>query len=596
MLSQLFVLSPRGDSIVKREFRHDVPGHAPEIFFRAVRFWKDGEKAPAVFNENGVNYLHVKVRLLGVKDRPRARASLLIVNSRASSTPPELPPPPPPPLSRQAGGLYYVATTRQNVSPSFVLELLHRVARVARDYLGVADEDAMRKNAVLVYELVDEMLDRGFAQDTTTESLKAHVFNEPVAASHPRVDADGRPAGATGMTPTKGHHTPGRGSVGAAYGRFFGGGLSGQSGGGGAGVSGGPLGGASARSGPRADVTRRSVIAKGAGSGGDRNEIFVDVVERLNVTFNASGALSTAEIDGVVTVRNFLVGSPAVTVAFPEDLVVGGRDFSAFRGGGSGPSASRGSAFTSGSAAVFLDDCNFHESADLSAFDTDRLVRLETVPRGEFALMHYRASDDFNPPFKVTTLIDESVPYKIFVTLRVKADFSRKLHCAGLAVKFPVGGGKGAGASGSGADASSTASGSSHTAVSSSPVAAVTATLERDVAPGTQFAAYDAAERHVVWQFKRVKGGGEHSLRIAISLREERSADARKACGPVHLGFTVPGLNASRVQVRYLQIDPPGDATTRRRASASGAGGGKGEGPHRWVRYVTKSSNFVARV
>jgi AP-4 complex subunit mu-1 len=122
----------------------------------------------------------------------------------------------------------------------------------------------------------------------------------------------------------------------------------------------------------------------------------------------------------------------------------------------------------------------------------------------------------------------------------------------------------------------------------------VTATLERDVAPGTQFAAYDAAERHVVWQFKRVKGGGEHSLRIAISLREERSADARKACGPVHLGFTVPGLNASRVQVRYLQIDPSGDAT-RRRASANRTGG-KGEGPHRWVRYVTKSSNFVARV
>ena len=147
---------------------------------------------------------------------------------------------------------------------------------------------------------------------------------------------------------------------------------------------------------------------QGGASGGDRNEIFVDVIERLNVTFNASGALSTAEIDGVVTVRNFLVGSPAVTVAFPEDLVVGGRDFSAFRGGpGGGASASRAEAFTSGSAAVFLDDCNFHESADLSAFDTDRLVRLETVPRGEFALMHYRASDDFNPPFKVTTLIDE---------------------------------------------------------------------------------------------------------------------------------------------------------------------------------------------
>lgn len=62
MISQLFILSPRGDTIIKKEFRYDVPKVAPEVFFRAVKFWKDGEKAPAVFNEDGVNYLHVKVR------------------------------------------------------------------------------------------------------------------------------------------------------------------------------------------------------------------------------------------------------------------------------------------------------------------------------------------------------------------------------------------------------------------------------------------------------------------------------------------------------------------------------------------------------
>ena len=48
--------------MVKKEFRFDVPKNTPEVFFRAVRFWRDGEKAPAVFHERGVNYLHVKVR------------------------------------------------------------------------------------------------------------------------------------------------------------------------------------------------------------------------------------------------------------------------------------------------------------------------------------------------------------------------------------------------------------------------------------------------------------------------------------------------------------------------------------------------------
>ena len=51
--------------MVKKEFRFDVPKNTPEVFFRAARFWRDGEKAPAVFHERGVNYLHVKVRAAG---------------------------------------------------------------------------------------------------------------------------------------------------------------------------------------------------------------------------------------------------------------------------------------------------------------------------------------------------------------------------------------------------------------------------------------------------------------------------------------------------------------------------------------------------
>ena len=62
MISQLFILAPRGDTVVKKEFRFDVPKNTPEVFFGAVRFWQNGEKAPAVFNERGVNYMHVKVR------------------------------------------------------------------------------------------------------------------------------------------------------------------------------------------------------------------------------------------------------------------------------------------------------------------------------------------------------------------------------------------------------------------------------------------------------------------------------------------------------------------------------------------------------
>lgn len=41
-------------------------------------------------------------------------------------------------------------------------------------------EEAIRKNFVLIYELLDEILDFGYAQSTTTETLKAFVYSDPV--------------------------------------------------------------------------------------------------------------------------------------------------------------------------------------------------------------------------------------------------------------------------------------------------------------------------------------------------------------------------------------------------------------------------------
>lgn len=65
------------------------------------------------------------------------------------------------PLPTQAGGLLFLATTRRNVAPSAVLELLFRVAAVLKDYCGVLNEETLRKNFILAYELLDEMIDFG---------------------------------------------------------------------------------------------------------------------------------------------------------------------------------------------------------------------------------------------------------------------------------------------------------------------------------------------------------------------------------------------------------------------------------------------------
>lgn len=79
-----------------------------------------------------------------------------------------------------------MCTTKFNVSPSFTIELLERLAKVRsrvrldgraiasfvgvgrpqvfKDYCGVLTEESIRKNFILVYELLDEMLVRALAR------------------------------------------------------------------------------------------------------------------------------------------------------------------------------------------------------------------------------------------------------------------------------------------------------------------------------------------------------------------------------------------------------------------------------------------------
>ena len=61
--SQLFILSLRGDAIVTRDYRHDVPRASHDVFFRNLKCGDGRADAAPVFHVDGVNYYHIKVRL-----------------------------------------------------------------------------------------------------------------------------------------------------------------------------------------------------------------------------------------------------------------------------------------------------------------------------------------------------------------------------------------------------------------------------------------------------------------------------------------------------------------------------------------------------
>ncbi|XP_057532286.1 AP-4 complex subunit mu isoform X1 [Amaranthus tricolor] len=450
MISQFFVLSQRGDNIVFRDYRGDVPKGSTEIFFRKVKFWKeDGEEeAPPVFNVDGVNYFHVKIV-----------------------------------------GLLFVATTRANVSPSLIMELLQRIARVTKDYLGILSEESLRRNFVLVYELLDEVIDFGYVQTTSTEVLKSYIFNEPIVVDAARVPALG-PASLF-MQGTK--RMPGT-------------------------------------------AVTKSVVANEPG-GRKREEIFVDIIEKISVTFSSSGYILTSEIDGTIQMKSYLTGNPEIKLALNEDVTIG-------RGGSSGYGYS-----SSGSGAVLLDDCNFHESVHLDTFDLDRTLSL--VPSdGEFSVMNYRMTQEFKPPFRITALIEEAGALKAEVLIKIYAEFS----------------------------SSSTA----NTILVQMPLPSYTTRVSFELEPGAvgQMADFKEANKKLEWNLKKIVGGTEHTLRAKLTFSQESHGNLTKEAGPVSMNFTIPMYNASRLQVKYLQI----------------AKKSKTYNPYRWVRYVTQANSYVARI
>lgn len=60
--SQIFILSLRGDAIITKDYRHDVPRASHDVFFRNYKFGEGRDEVAPVFHIDGVNYYHIKVR------------------------------------------------------------------------------------------------------------------------------------------------------------------------------------------------------------------------------------------------------------------------------------------------------------------------------------------------------------------------------------------------------------------------------------------------------------------------------------------------------------------------------------------------------
>ena len=217
--------------------------------------------------------------------------------------------------------------------------------KVFRDYCGVLNEESIRKNFVLIYEIIDEMIDYGHAQLVTTENIRQNIVNEPVLLQQ-----------AKGKSKTQSSWKP----------KIF-------------------------KSSTVASTAIQKPISSQLDAKGkskkQSNEIFVDIFEKLTVLFNANGMMINASIDGVIQMKSYLIGNPELRLVLNSDLQVG-------------------KSTTGQVGSVVLDDCNFHECVDVGDFEAMKTVTINP-PDGEFLVMNYRINGEYPAPFRIYPFIDE---------------------------------------------------------------------------------------------------------------------------------------------------------------------------------------------
>ena len=234
-VSQLFILSRRGDTIIYRDFRFEIK-KSNEIFFRRVNLLSEDEESPPIFNEEGINFIYLK-----------------------------------------RSNLYFTIATLENGSPNFYIEILEKLMRVIKDHCGEFTEESIKKNFVLIYEIIDEMIDFGFPQLSTTEQVKQFVFNEPIVS-------------------LKNINT-----IKEMFNKNV----------------------------KSNENTKKSIIITNDAK--SKNEIYVDIFEKVTCLFSKNGNIINSGIVGAIKMKSYLKNSPELKIVLSDDVSFGKSNYNSGR-------------------------------------------------------------------------------------------------------------------------------------------------------------------------------------------------------------------------------------------------------------------------
>ncbi|XP_061962896.1 AP-2 complex subunit mu-like isoform X3 [Populus nigra] len=317
--SAIYFLNLRGDVLINRLYRDDVGGNMVDAFRLHIMQTKELGTCP-VWQIGGCSFFYMRISNVYV---------VIVVSSNAN-----------------------VACAFK-----FVVELLTllfsgcmQAVALFKSYFGGAfDEDAIRNNFVLIYELLDEIMDFGYPQNLSPEILKLYITQEGVRSPFSSKPTDIPVPNATLQV---------TGAVG---------------------------------------WRREGLVYK-------KNEVFLDIVESVNLLMSSKGNVLRCDVTGKILMKCFLSGMPDLKLGLNDKI-------------GLEKESQLKSRPTKSGKTIELDDVTFHQCVNLT---------------------RYRITEGVNLPFRVLPTIKELGRTRMEVNVKVKSVYGAKMFALGVVIKIPV--------------------------------------------------------------------------------------------------------------------------------------------------------------
>ena len=435
MASSIVLINIKGEVLIYRCYKYDVSRQETMEFCRKIISTKESKEMPIIYM-NGVSYIFTT-----------------------------------------EGEIVLLATTKSNVNTAMMFNFLYAFIKICKNYFGEFTEAKIRDNFVLIYELLDEIMDYGYPQTTDAELLKKYIFQGKY-----KDNEETKLKLTSTLTQLTG-----------------------------------------------------SVSWRQPGIFYPENEVYIDVVECINLLISKTGEVIKSEVMGTIAVKSLLSGWPECKFGMNDKLQISQNNVKKANSTGKG---------------ISIEDIRFHQCVKLSDFNKDRTITF-IPPDGVFELMTYRVSENVIIPFKVFCNIIEtprpdnpSIPQGIDLDLSVKALFEKTLYAQDVVVKIQI------------------------------PKNA--ANVKTHANSGK--AKHEVDKGAIVWRIKKLYGDKDIKLKCEVPLIPVKNPTAWMR-NPISMEFNIQMFTASGLRVRYFQVVEKANYK-----------------PYKWIRYITKAGDFQFRI